>query len=187
MCRLSGPLTTLAATIGLSRLSQPLREENPPGRCDRHDFRAHYRVFWFCLSGYGANWLGNGRFPVSQFWRDRRRFGGLTCYISANGARGICRYGALECPKNGRKNVGGVAVPRAQKRGVKRARMRPGVPGVERRPGVGRSIMSTQTPGALAHWLQAIGTKTAHGVGREPLKEAQKTARQTPGRVLVNF
>nr|DAM53711.1 MAG TPA: hypothetical protein [Caudoviricetes sp.] len=111
--RLSGPLTTFAATIGLSRLSQPLREENPPGRRDCHDFRVHYRVFWFWLSGYGANWLGNGRFPCPQFWPDRGRFGGLTCYISAHGPRLVCPYGALQCPKNGRKNASGVAVPRA--------------------------------------------------------------------------
>nr|DAP14186.1 MAG TPA: hypothetical protein [Bacteriophage sp.] len=113
MCRLSGPLTTFAATIWLSRLSQPLREENPIGRRGRHDFRAHYRVFWFPGSGYGGNWLGNGRFPCPQFWCDRGRFCVYTWAIGGYWPRLICPYAALQCPKNGRKNAGGVAVPRA--------------------------------------------------------------------------
>lgn len=119
MCRLSGPLTTFADTIGLSRLSQPLREKNPIGRRGLHDFRAHYRAFRFPTSGYGANWLGNGRFLVPQFWRDRGRYGGLTCYISAHGSRLICPYKALQCPKNGRKNVGGVSSATGVKTGRK--------------------------------------------------------------------
>nr|DAP28091.1 MAG TPA: hypothetical protein [Caudoviricetes sp.] len=104
MYRLSGPLTTFAATIGLSRLSRPLREENPPGRRGLHDFRAHYMVFWLPTSGYGGNWLANGRFPCPQFWCDRGRFGVSSCYIGGYRARLVCPYGALQCPKNGRKN-----------------------------------------------------------------------------------
>lgn len=126
MCRLSVPLTTFAATIGFPRLSQPLREENPPGRRDCHDFRAHYRAFRFPASGHGANWLRNGRFPVAGFWCDHGRFGVSIWAICAHGLRWICPYEGLQCPKNGRKNAGCVSSAKGVKTGrktpLKRAR-----------------------------------------------------------------
>lgn len=149
MCRLSVPLTTFAATIGSPRLSRPLREENPPGRRDCHDFRAHYRAFRFPVSGYGANWLWNSRFPVAGFWCDMARFVVSSCYIVGYRVRLVCPYEALQCPKNGRKNVGGVVSARGVKPGrktpLKRARTGRGYGACGRCPGVVLSISRTQT------------------------------------------
>lgn len=196
MCRLSGPLTTFARTIWLLRLSQPLREENPIRLQGRYDFRAHYRVFWFPASGYGANWLGNGRFPVAGFWCDRGRFRVSTYYIGGYRSRLECLYEALQCPKNRSKNVGCVEVPRGVKTWLespyKRARNARCVPGAERCYMLASSISRTQTATIAYsarpwpwHRLQAIDNKNGPRYRPWAAVVAQKTARQTPGRVLV--